>query len=94
MSEKEIKKLDKKAEEKVSGGFDLNFQKKAKPVKCGKSVLDSLISVPAPYYGAPAIKPIKPELTDKPVITEKPEQSVDPLVPVKPVKEDDSEILK
>lgn len=84
MSKEEIKE----ELSKVSGGFDLNFQKKAKPVKCGKSVLDSLTSVPAPYYGAPAIKPIKPELTDKP------EQSVEPLAPVDPVKKYDSEILK
>lgn len=90
MSKEEIKE----ELSKVSGGFDLNFQKKAKPVKCGKSVLDSLTSVPAPYYGAPAIKPIKPELTDKPVVTEKPEQSVEPLAPVDPVKKYDSEILK
>lgn len=88
MGKEEIKKEELN---KVSGGIG---HKKSKVVKCGKSILDNLASTPAPYYGAPAIKPIKPELTDKPVVTQNPEQTVEPLTPVNPVKSDDSEILK
>ena len=87
MSKKEIKEdLNK-----VSGGFDLNLQKKAEPIKCGKTILDTLPSgpsIPALYYGGPAIR------HEKPVATESPEQPVEPLVPANPVKQDDSKISK
>lgn len=94
MNKEEIKE----GMEKVAGGFDSNLQKKAKPVKCGKSILDKLPSNPALYYGGPAIRPIKPDLIpdiiDKPVITKKPEQPEQPVEPLTPAKPEDSEILK
>lgn len=86
----------KRGMENVAGGINLNLQKKAAPIKCGKSILDNLkidtllprSSTPALYYGGPAIRHAKP------VNNEKSEQSVEPLTPGNPVKADDSEILK
>lgn len=76
MDEKEIKKLDEKAEEKISGGT--KFLK--------DNLVDPKLEILA--YGAPFIRiPRLPIRTLKPVEPkEKPEQPVEPLVPANPVK--------
>ena len=90
MSKEEIKE----GMEKVAGGTDVTPGKKP---GSGHKIIrhdEHLIRMPKMLYGAPAIRPIKPGLIDKPVITKKPEQPEQPVEPLTPAKPEDSEILK